>query len=392
MNQISDSVLQYKTRLKRRKNFYYYAKSTSHQEILFNFQKIIKAQKKGDLLKPFITLTNSSIWVSRAGLSYFKAYFDLSRSENDNHKNPRSSEILSAVANGRTIEATDAEVFHTIYSEISYAHLHEGYKTPLKIKRPDVTIVLISGVFNEVFSTPAFKRGAEKLFDEYHIKHIAPTVSGRDGSIENAKSIKKQIEHFLKIHPEEKLWFFCFSKGGIDTLHFLKNEGKDLSKNILGISFIATPIMGSDHLNHNILKLANTATKAPQFILKKILGKKPKLIMENLQTSLSRPYRESWFKRNHKELPKNVFYTALALESKWSDAHVYMMVTKAIFRSKKSNDGVVDVENAQFPNYFKGMNLGILEGHHLIGLRSSLFDQEALMKAHLLFLNYKKML
>jgi hypothetical protein len=38
------------------------------------------------------------------------------------------------------------------------------------------------------------------------------------------------------------------------------------------------------------------------------------------------------------------------------------------------------------------MNLGILEGHHLIGLRSSLFDQEALMKAHLLFLNYKKML
>ena len=50
-----------------------------------------------------------------------------------------------------------------------------------------------------------------------------------------------------------------------------------------------------------------------------------------------------------------------------------------------------DVENAQFPHFFKGMNLGVLEGHHLVGSRSSLYDQEALMKAHLIFLRYKKL-
>jgi hypothetical protein len=68
------------------------------------------------------------------------------------------------------------------------------------------------------------------------------------------------------------------------------------------------------------------------------------------------------------------------------------MLTKAFFRSHKSNDGVVDVENAQFPTYFNGINLGILEGHHLVGSRSSFYDQEALMKAHLIFLNYKKLI
>ena len=69
-----------------------------------------------------------------------------------------------------------------------------------------------------------------------------------------------------------------------------------------------------------------------------------------------------------------------------------MILTKAIFRSQKNNDGIVDVENAQFPYYFSGINLGVLKGHHLVGSRSSFYDQEALMKAHLIYLNYKKML
>ena len=111
-----------------------------------------------------------------------------------------------------------------------------------------------------------------------------------------------------------------------------------------------------------------------------------------MQKSLSKSYRESWFKKHHKSLPQKPFYTALAFQSKWHQSHVWMILTKAFFQSQKQNDGVVDVENAQFPAFFKGINLGVLEGHHLVGSRSSFYDQEALMKAHLIFLNYKKLI
>jgi hypothetical protein len=390
VGQISDSVSQYRSRLKKKKTFFQYARTTSAEEILFNLSQVTKARKKKDIINPLITLTKSSVWVGRSGLHYLKSFFDLRYLENINKNNPRAQEIISGIVNNRTIEAFDEEVFDVIYNELIYSHLNEKYNSPLIVPKIDMTIVLVSGVFNEIFSTPAFKRGAEKLLDDNHIKHIAPTISGSKGSKENAISLKKQIEYFINVHPEEKLWFFCFSKGGIDTLHYLKNAGEKISKNIVGISFVATPILGSDHLNHSLFKIINTAAKAPEIVTKKLFKKETDLKMAELQLSLSKNYRESWFKRNHKLLPKNIFYTAIAFESKWRDSHVYMILAKAMFRSKKSNDGVVDVENAQFPSYFKGMNLGVLNGHHLVGSRSSLYDQEALMKAHLIFLRYKK--
>ena len=390
VNQLSDSVLQYRSRIRKRKHFFHYARNTSANEIWHNISKLRHAENKKDIFSPLLTLTKHSVWVGRSGWHYLKSYFDLRFLENKNHGNPRSQEILSGVVNNRTIDASDEEVFKTIYDEILYSHLHENYKCPITVPKTDITIVLVSGVFNEIFSTPAFKRGAEMLLDECKIKHIAPNVSGRKGAKQNASSLKKQIDLFLQHHPEEKLWFFCFSKGGIDTLHYLKNESENISKNIIGVSFIATPLLGSEHINNKLLKVANTIGKAPEIISQKVLGKKTDLILKELQQSLSKPYREGWFKRNYKSLPKNLFYTSVAFESGWKDAHVYMIMTKAMFRSKKSNDGIVDVENAQFPSYFNGMNLGVIEGHHLVGSRSSLYDQEALMKAHLIFLRYKK--
>ena len=92
---------------------------------------------------------------------------------------------MCGVVNNRTVEARDEEVFKIIYNELTYSHLHENYKCPLSVPKINMTIVLVSGVFNEIFSTPAFKRGAEKLLDECNIKHIAPAVSGKKGSKEN---------------------------------------------------------------------------------------------------------------------------------------------------------------------------------------------------------------
>lgn len=392
INAFSESFSQYRSRIKKSRDVLSYAKTTSLEEFVFNIQKIKSSHTKKDILKSLLSMTNSGIWLSRSAFTVLKSYFDIRQLENKNLHSPKAQEILAGVINKRTVEASDAEIFKTIYAELTHSHLNQDYKTALVVPPANVTIVLISGVLNEIFSTPAFQRGAENLLDEYNIKHIAPVVDGKKGSRENALLLKKQIDQYIEENPNEKLWFFCFSKGGIDTLHYLKSEGQTLSSNIKGFSFIATPIMGSDHVNNKILKLVNTLSRVPEEVSQKILGKKIDILAKELQKSLSRSYRESWFKKHHKNLPQGPFYTAVAFESKWHQSHVWMILAKAFFRSRKSNDGVVDVENAQFPSYFNGINLGILEGHHLVGSRSSFYDQEALMKAHLVFLHYKKLI
>lgn len=392
INTFSESFSQYRSRIKKSKDVLSYAKTTSLEEFVFNIQKIKSSRTKKDFIKSLISVTNSSVWLSRSAFFVLKSYFNVRQLENKNLNHSRAQEILAGVINKRTVDATDSEIFKTIYAEITHSHLHLGYKTALKVPPTNITIVLVSGVLNEIFSTPAFQRGAETLLDEYNIKHIAPLVDGKKGSRENSILLRKQMNQYLQDFPNEKLWFFCFSKGGIDTLHFLKSEGEDLSPNILGISFIATPLMGSDHVNNRLLKIVTALSRVPEEVSKRILGKKIDILAKELQKSLSRSYRESWFKKYHKSLPKKPFYTAIAFESKWHQSHIWMILTKAFFRSQKSNDGIVDVENAQFPSYFKGFNLGTLEGHHLVGSRSSFYDQEALMKAHLIFLHYKKLI
>jgi hypothetical protein len=392
INVFSKSFSQYRSRIRKRKDSYNYAKHTSADEIIFNLQKLVKLKGRKDVVKMVMSISSSSIWLSRSAFTVLKSYFDVSSLENLNMNSERAQDIISGVTNKRTVDGTDQEIFRTIYHELAHSHLVSDYRTPLKVPPTNATIVLVSGVLNEIFSTPAFQRGAESLLNQYKIKHIAPHVDGKKGARENSLALRKQIDEYMEANPDEHLWFFCFSKGGIDTLHYLRSKGEKLSPNIVGFSFIATPIMGSDHVNNKLLKLANSIGKIPETVSKKMLGKQIDVIAIELQKSLSKNFRESWFKRNHKQLPSKPFYTAIAFESKWHQSHVWMMLTKAIFRSQKSNDGVVDVENAQFPYYFKGHNLGVLEGHHLVGSRSSFYDQEALMKAHIIFLNYKKLL
>lgn len=393
INAFSDSFSQYRSRIRKSRDVLSYASTTSLEEFIFNIQKIKSSRTKKDLLNSALNITKSGIWLSRSAFVVLKSFFDIRQLENQNARNEKAQEILAGIVNKRTVEdATDAEIFKTIYTELTHAHLNSEYKTCLTIPKVNVTIVLVSGVLNEIFSTPAFKRGAGNLLDQYNIKHIAPLVDGKKGSRENSVLLRKQINQYIEENPNEKLWFFCFSKGGIDTLHYLKSESANLSPNILGFSFIATPIMGSDHVNHKLLRLVNAIGKIPEDVSTKVLGKKMDFLGKEIQKSLERNYRANWFKRNYKILPQKPFYTAIAFESKWHQSHIWMMMAKAFFRSQKSNDGIVDVENAQFPTYFNGINLGILEGHHLVGSRSSFYDQEALMESHLVFLNYKKLL
>ncbi|CBW24996.1 hypothetical protein BMS_0055 [Halobacteriovorax marinus SJ] len=382
---------QYKSYKQHTKNFLESATRTSIRDSIEAVEIFIREPNlttMGHLVK---TLTNSGTWISHSTLRHLHAHIDFFNRRNNFLNDEGFQEIINSVVdNDASIlsKYDEASIFEALYLELDYAHKNSEYQTNLKIPKIDSTLVLISGVFNEIFSTPAFERGARHLFKTKGIKYIAANVNGSKSSKHNSKLLAEQLKRYKAENPNEKLWLLCFSKGGLDTLHFLKNEREWAEENVIGVSTIASPILGSDHLKKKIFKMINSIhffenTKLYQFFDQKI-----DIMMKEFQKSLSSDYQSNWFQRNHDKLPSLKFYSAIGLESEWYESHIWMVLTKLIFQSAESNDGVVDTKNSQFPDYFKGLNLGILKGHHLIGTRSSFYNQEALLETHLVMLDF----
>lgn len=146
--------------------------------------------------------------------------------------------------------------------------------------------------------------------------------------------------------------------------------------------------MGTSHFEHRLIKLDNKIHEFENNPAYQIIDRRVDILFKDIQNSLSSDYQQEWFENNYDKLPPNLFYTALAFESDWIESHIWMIITKAFLQSKSINDGVVDIENALFPDFFNGINLGVLSGHHLVGNRSSKFNQEALLETFVIFLEY----
>jgi hypothetical protein len=357
-------------------------------EAVESFVREPNVNTMGNLVK---TLTNSGTWISHSGIRYLHSYIDIFNKRNNFRNDEGFLEIISAISNkDKSIlsKYSEGDIFEAICLELDYSHKHADHTSLIQIPKIDSTIVLVSGVFNEIFSTPAFERGAQHLFKTKGLKYIAAEVNGTKSCKHNSKLLKDQLERYIKDNPEEKLWFLSFSKGGIDTLHFLKDNKQWSEENVIGLSTIATPILGSDHLKHKVFKLLNSIHFFDRTKIYKFIDKKKDIMMKEFQRSLSSDYQSNWFQKNHKSLPNLQFYSSVALEAEWYESHIWMVLTKLLFQSSESNDGVVDTKNAHFPNYFKGLNFGILRGHHLIGTRSSFYTQEALLESHLVMLDF----
>ncbi|OUR92995.1 hypothetical protein A9Q84_21055 [Halobacteriovorax marinus] len=345
-------------------------------------------QSLGNLIK---TLTNSGTWISHSSLRYLHSYIDLFNKRSNFLDDEGFQEIIEAVRIGDSsilAKYSESDVFEAIYLDLDYAHKYSDYKSKLKIPRIDSTLVLVSGVFNEIFSTPAFERGAQHLFKTKGIKYVAAEVNGAKSCKHNSSLLKEQLDRYINQNPDEKLWFLCFSKGGLDSLHFLKDNKDWAEEYVVGISTIASPILGSDHLKNNIFKMINSIHLFDRTKLYRYIDEKRDIMMKEFQRSLSSDYQANWFQRNYQSLPNLKFYSAVGLEAEWYESHIWMIITKLLFQSSENNDGVVDTKNSQYPNYFNGINLGILRGHHLVGTRSSFYNQESLLEAHLVMLDF----
>ena len=360
------------------------AANISRDEISTALNHFIENPNSLNLATLLRNMLNSGIWVSKSTLELFFSLLYLVEETKFKSKNHEHKELLETIAQHKPVSGiSDANIFQAILSERYFAHKNPRFDPILQIPRSHIHIVLISGVFNEVFSTPAFERGAHHLSQASGIKVSTIQVNGRKNSKYNSQLIHKQLLSQQK--KNEKIWLLSFSKGGIDALYFLHSHA-DEHPNIIGLSTIASPIMGTNHINNRIIQFLNSFSR---FRIYQMLNGGKDLFVQELQESLRSDIRHSWFFKHHKELPKKIFYSALALQSQWHQSHVWMILTKFLFQSSHPNDGVVDVHYAQFPSFFKAHNLGAAHGHHLVGTRSSDYSQEALLESLFIFLNWK---
>ena len=383
---LKNAYSRYQDRRENIKGRIHYAKTTSVGELNKRLSELKESKSPIDMARVVHGLTNSSIWLGHSYYRYLKTTLDLKTALHDLEFSQEDETILKIIANPNKKlpdHISMQEVFEVVFKELEYAHFHKSYH-PLVYSRPiKTTIVLISGVLNEIFSTPAFERAAIELHRKHGIKYICPEVKGMKGVETNVLLLENQLREYIEQNPKEKLWIIGFSKGAIDVLHYLKHNREFANKHIVGLSTIAGPILGSEHTDHKLLK---GLSLIHDFAETRGIKNKDVLFKEIYQ-SLSASFQGPWFENNHKKLPKLKFYTSLALESSWYESHVWMILTKTFFQSSKPNDGIVDVEHAHFPDYFKALNLGTYPGHHLIGQRSSHFPQESLIEAHLIVLN-----
>lgn len=376
---------------KRSIDFLKLAARESGDDITHRAQEFIQSPnaKHGLLLSR--SLLNSSTWISRASYMLAKSVAKPLTPNTPPNQSDKEKLILEHVQMGIKLspdKASPEEILKVIFEEFDYAHKNHHYHSLLEVPKIQTKLVLISGVFNEMFSTLAFERAAKHLNKRGIASYLPLKIKGTASTRKNSKTIFNQLRSHSEKNPDDKYWLVAFSKGGLDALHFMHDYPDIANDKVVGLSTIATPILGNDRLNHKLLKMINSIHRLEHNFLYQVLDQKIDILLKDFQRSLSSEYQESWFCRKKDALPKKPFYNALAFEAEWYESHVWMVLTKLLFRSSEINDGIVDLSKAQFPEDFQATNLGYLKGHHLVGTRSSTFNQEALLESYIVFLKY----
>ncbi|MBI2521535.1 MAG: hypothetical protein HYV97_14045 [Bdellovibrio sp.] len=385
-----NNLINYLSRAKRSSDFVKHSVKTSFTDIYFDSKQLIMSPGPTQLFQLAKDAIGSTGWMANSVLKHLLTLSCLRKAPDGIKGDLEAQFIIKKVSKNIPLDSKrypPAKIFSALYRELEFSYVHPNHKSRLQCPKIFPTIVLVSGVLNEIYKTASFERGVQNVGKKNNLKYIVATVSGVKGADFNSGQLAEQLFEYHKYNPDEKFWFLTYSKGGIDALYFLRDHSEWSRKNVVGISTLATPILGSRHLNRRYIKLASKFKKRVSEFGRNYFGHELDFFSESFQRSIS-THQRSWFFRNYHKLPRNIFYSAMALSCNWYEGHIYMMLAKLMFPSDSINDGVVDADCAFFPKYFNAINLGIHKGHHLIAARSSSFSQEALIEAHLILLKY----
>ena len=268
---VKGRISAYNARKNYSKNFLNSAKELTKLDIRKKIGQVKSNLSPNDTIKLMRNLVTSSAWLSFSTARYLHSLTNFKSFDNKFDFDKVNYKFFNDIKKRNKVSLPDEEIFKIIYNEVEYAKYHPHYIPNLELPKTAATIVLIPGVFNELFSTPSFERACHFLKEKYGINYFTPRVNGFEDCKNNAHSIREQLIAYTNEHPKEKLWLLSFSKGGLDTLHYLSEYSKE-QDSILGVSTIATPILGSDTFNKKLIK----TVKLPGFRS----GKIPRRVVE----------------------------------------------------------------------------------------------------------------
>jgi hypothetical protein len=374
----------------RSKFFLKNAKKETKRDLKKKIKSLAIHRNISSFVKTAKSIASTTSWLGHSYFRYYKSFIKLKSAEGLPTLTVEENIIIKKVItkDKSIIKLYGQEkVFKAIYKEALLSHSFLNVSSRLRLPYLQTVIVILDGIFNELFSQSAFERSIQKLSNDMGIIFFIPKISGINGSSINSKKIEKELHEFSKKNPSKKFWLLAYSKGGIDALHYLSRNKEFAEKKIKGLSTLATPILGSDKFNKGILKyLKQFQRKLDDYSFRR------DIFFKDLQKSLDSKFQKTWFLQNYRKLPKNIFYSSLGFEAHWKEAHLWMLITKLIFQSPKKNDGVVNTDDAHFPCFFPSLKLGTISGHHLIGMRSTFQSQEAILEALLIHLNFLNLL
>ena len=299
---LNEKTLSYQTRIGKQRDHYHRAYRISKEEISNDIRELLDLVKNSeDVDIPLGVLTlgkdliGSSTWVMHCYFEYLKSFIYFS-AKNKGISEKNHQHVLRILQQDIPLEETlfaPRDIFQCIFKELIREDEEHDYTAPLAFKKIDTTIILIPGVLNELYRTATFERGVAHLKEEFGVEYYAPKVHGRRGSTHNARLIKKQLEEYIENHPGKKLWLLAHSKGGLDSLHFLRRDPEFIEEHVVGLSTIATPIMGSYHTDNLLVKLFQMLIKLEDIPVYQKIDRGRNLLLKNVPHYLSENFQKN---------------------------------------------------------------------------------------------------
>ena len=110
------------------------------------------------------TMLNSTTWVSLSTLRFLASLVEIEKSNTTTLNKSQRLDIINSINSNQNItDYSDGDIYKAIYDELEYTHHNPGHDSQINVPTIECTIVLVSGVWNEIFSTAAFERGANYL-------------------------------------------------------------------------------------------------------------------------------------------------------------------------------------------------------------------------------------